>query len=62
MAQQATVISVQQAEGLGQVVVLQRGQVVVLDGQWAAGLHQEVIVQPLMIQVVTDGRQIACTA
>ena len=54
MAQKAAVISVEQAKGLRQVVVLKGGQVVVLDGQRVAGLDQEIIVQALVIQIVTD--------
>ena len=55
MGEEAAVISVEEAEGLGQVVVLQGGQVIVLDGQGAAGLDQEVVVQALVIQVMADG-------
>ena len=55
MPQEAAVISVEQAEGLGQVVVLQGGQVIVLDGQRTVGLDQEVVVQALVIQVMADG-------
>lgn len=56
VAEEATVISVKKTKGLCQVVVLQRGEVIVLDSQGAAGLDQEVIVQPLVVQVVADGR------
>ncbi len=41
-------------------MVLQRRQVVVLDGQLVAGLDQEVVVQPLVVEIVTDSRQVAC--
>lgn len=54
MAEEAAIVPVEQAEGLGQVVVLQGGQVIVLDGQRVAGLYQKVIVQPLVVQVVAD--------
>ena len=49
MAQEATVVPVEEAEGLCQVVVLQRGEIIVLNSQRVAGFNQEVVVQPLVV-------------
>jgi len=49
MAQQSAVVSLQQTESLGHMVIFQRRQVVVLDGQRVAGLDQEVVVHALVV-------------
>lgn len=54
VAEEAAVIPVEETEGLSQVVVLQGGQVIVLDGQRVAGLDQEIVVQALVVQVMAD--------
>ena len=58
--QQAAIAPIEQAERLRQVVILQRGQVIVLNGERVAGLDQEVIVQALVVKVMADGRQVPC--
>ena len=61
MREEAAVVPVEQAEGLRQVVVLQGGQVVVLNGQRVACLDQEVVVQAPVVQVMAHSRQVACS-
>lgn len=48
----------QQASSCSHVVVLQRGLVIVSDGQRVSCLDQEVIVQTTMLVVVRDGRPV----
>ncbi|KAA6423376.1 MAG: hypothetical protein FRX49_06828 [Trebouxia sp. A1-2] len=57
MAQQSAVVSLQQTESLRHMVVFQRRQVIVLDGQRVAGLDQEVVVHALVVQIMTDCRE-----
>ena len=48
----------QQAGSCGTVVILQRGLVVVPNGQRVSGLDEEVVVHAAVLVVVRDGRPV----